>query len=204
MPRYVLGKTKKKTADQVTRAKTYRVATNSNFVDPFPLGFGTVPEKMVYQALSKRGIRFYYLNDININIPEIDLNQFFQADFILPDEKIIIEVQGARWHSAPNVIEADALKFAYYEYTGWRALAWWDFDIERDINQLFAVDPQLSKYHASFNSSTELAPVRRTKTDSSAGIRTLNYRRGQGNLYKKKPVSVKMKKSKNYGSYVTN
>lgn len=203
MPRHVIGKTTVKSSKKRERAKSYRPSLFNKFIDPFPLGFGTEPEKKVYEALSKRGIRFYYLNDLNINIPEIDLNQFFQADFILPDQRIIIEVQGAHWHSMPQTIESDALKFAYYEYTGWRALAWWDFDINNNINSLFLADPELSRYGAIHNVSSELTPMRRTKTDSSAGIRTLNRKRGQRMSYKKKPVTLKQRKAKVYGSSTT-
>lgn len=204
MPRFVAGKTKPKpTKDIVSRAKNYRVAGYKNWVDKFPLGFGTLPEKMVYEALSRRGIRFYYLNDIRLQIPEIDFDQWYQADFILPDQRIIIEVQGAHWHSMPNAIEEDAFKFALYQQTGWRPLAWWDFDILENVNLLFIQDPQLAAYGYVSDGPSELAPERRTKTDSSQGIRTLNQRRGQRLQYKKKTVKVKTRKQKGYGTYAT-
>lgn len=201
MPRYSTGKTPISTAEAVQRSDSWRVRTGSQFIDPFPLGFGTLPEKVVYEALSRRGIRFYYLNDIRLQIPEIDFDQYYQADFILPDQRIIIEVQGARWHSMPNVIEEDAFKFALYQQTGWRPLAWWDFDILDNVNRLFEADPQLAGYHQLNSGSTELAPTRRTKTDSSQGIRTLNQRRGARLVYRKKAPTVGKRKTTNYGSY---
>lgn len=203
MPRFVVGKTKVPTTVKRERAATYRVSGYGQWTDPFPVGFGTEPEKRVYEALSRRGIPFYYLNDVQVSIPEIEFMQWFQADFVLPDQRIIIEVQGAHWHSMPQTIEADALKFAYYQYMGWRPLAWWDFDILANVNKLFELDPQLSQYGYVGDVATELAAQRRTKTDSSQGIRTLNYNRGQRNLYKKKAVAIKTKKVKGVNSYAT-
>lgn len=201
MPRFSPIKSKKTTQEKIDRAQTYRVQGYTGFVDRFPLGFGTEPEKIVYDALSRRGIRFYYLNDIRLQIPEIDFDQWYQADFILPDLRIIIEVQGAHWHSMPDAIESDAFKFALYQQTGWRPLAWWDFDILDNINKLFLMDPQLASYGNLYSGTSELAPVRRTKTDTSQGIRTMNQKRGQRLSYRKKAASVKIKKAKNFGGY---
>lgn len=201
MPRYVLGKKRISTKDAKSRAAGYRVAAQKNFIDRFPLGFGTVPEKIVYDQLSRRAIPFLYLNNVDINIPEIEFKQFFQADFIIPSLRIIIEVQGAHWHSQQKTIEADALKFAYYQQTGWRPLAWWDFDILYNVNLLFAADPQLSQYGYVSDASSEIPAQWRTKTDTSKGIRTLNRKRGQRLQYRKKAVGVKARKSSNYGGY---
>jgi G:T-mismatch repair DNA endonuclease (very short patch repair protein) len=202
MPRYSSGLTKVPITKLAERAAHYRVRGLSGFIDRFPLGFGTLPEKIVYDALSRRGIPFYYLNDIRLTVPEINFDQFFQADFILPVQRIIIEVQGARWHSMEKTIESDAFKFALYQQDGWRPLAWWDFDIEADITKLFLADPVLSQFSAIASSgSSELTPVRRTKTDTSQGIRTLNSRRGSRLLYRKKAPRVKAGKLANYGSY---
>jgi hypothetical protein len=201
MPRYSSGLTKVSVDKLAERASHYRVRGLSGFIDRFPLGFGTLPEKIVYDALSRRNIPFYYLNDIELTVPEINFDQFFQADFILPTLRIIIEVQGARWHSMDKTIESDAFKFALYQQDGWRPLAWWDFDIEADINRLFMIDPVLSQYAQGNSGSSELTPMRRTKTDTSKGIRTLNQRRGSRLLYRKKAPGIKSGKVANYGSY---
>jgi hypothetical protein len=87
MPRYSTGRTKVSIKELTRRASDYRVSNAHNFIDPFPLGFGTVPEKMVYEALSRRNIPFYYLNNVTIAIPEIELLKLYQADFILPEQK---------------------------------------------------------------------------------------------------------------------
>lgn len=166
-------------ADRIGRPAKQRTR-NEQWVDPFPLGFGTLPEKMVYAELSRRGIPFYYLNDLRFQIPEIDFDKWYQADFVLPNQKIIIEVQGAFWHSKPATIDEDAYKFAIYQTTGWKPLAWWDYDILDRLQDLFMEVPELvaaSDTSNHYGRSAELMPQRRMKTDTSKGIRTVNQRR---------------------------
>lgn len=154
------------------------------WVDLFPWVHGTLPEKMVYAELSRRGIPFLFLNDVGINIPEISLNKDYQADFVIPQLRLIIEVQGAYWHSKPDTIEADAYKFTLYEAMGYRVLAWWDFDILSDLISLFESEPSLRALTVTsqVRASTELPVQKRTKVDTSIGIRTLNARRYRGTV----------------------
>lgn len=184
------------TAERAQRAKRKRYVKGALFVDPFPLGFGTLPEKIVYAELSRRSIPFYYLNTLPFAIPDIEFLKDYQADFILPDQKIIIEVQGAYWHSMDKTIEEDAFKFAVYQMTGWRPLAWWEYDIQSRITELFAADPVLStfQYNPMKTSTSELAPLNRVKTDSSQGIRTNNYKTKLKHAYKKPAVRYKYPK----------
>lgn len=160
---------------------------SAKWVDMFPEIHGTVPEKMVYAELTRRGIPFLFLNDIRFQIPEIDFDKWYQADFVMPDLKLIIEVQGAYWHSMPKTIDEDAYKFAIYQTTGWRALAWWDYDILERLQDLFLAEPLLTGATNTSQrfKSTELPVQRRTKIDTSKGIRTLNSRR-----FKAKNVTV--------------
>lgn len=150
-----------------------------NWVDPFPEVHGTLPEKMVYAELSRRRIPFLFLNDIRFQIPEIEFDKQYQADFVLPQLKLIIEVQGAYWHSMDKTIEADAFKFAIYETAGYKALAWWDFDIIERLHDLFINEPLLVSAGIGYNNSnsSELPVISRKKQDTSKGIRTLNMRR---------------------------
>lgn len=165
-----------KRARNYTKQRIYRART---FVDPFPGIHGTLPEKMVYAELTRLGIPFYFLNDIRFQFSDIDLDKEFQADFIIPSIKLIIEVQGAHWHSMASTIESDAYKFAIYETAGYKALAWWDFDILSRLHDLVTASPELLAIANPQNrsQSTELAPIKRTKVDTSKGIRTLNARR---------------------------
>jgi hypothetical protein len=87
----------------------------------------------------------------------------------------------------PGAPEADALKFAIYQQGGWKPLAWWDFDILKDLPGLFRAEPLLAGIPALGSGSTELKPLDRTKTDTSKGIRTLNRRRKSRLLYRKAP-----------------
>ncbi len=184
MPR---RKTKISTAQRrAESANKYRLKNQYDFFDAFPEVHGTLPEKMVYNALSRMGIPFLFLNDITFNDPSIDFFKTYQADFIIPNAKIIIEVQGSYWHSKPAAIEADSYKLAVYESFGYKALAWWDFDIMTRLDQLITNEPALNaQISLAFRGgrSTELPVTVRTKVDTSKGIRTMNAR-------KKKPYRV--------------
>lgn len=176
MPRYL-------TTSSVKRRKAtrdgYYTPNVFSWIDPFPEVHGTVPEKMVYAELTRNGIPFLFLNDIHFQIPEIELDKTYQADFVIPSLKLIIEVQGAYWHSKPDAIESDAFKFAVYEATGYKVLAWWDYDIIAGVDDLFLQEPLLVANMRLNNSnpSTELPVISRVKQDTSKGIRTLNSRR---------------------------
>lgn len=164
------------------QSKRQRASLNQRWRDPFPEVHGTLPEKMVYAELSRRGIPFLFLNDVTINIPDLDFLKDYQADFVLPAQKLIIEVQGAFWHTKPKTIESDAYKFALYETVGYKVLAWWDFDIVARLPDLFQAEPLLvqATTYPQFFRSSELPVTKRTKVDTSKGIRTLNSRRKRG------------------------
>lgn len=185
MPRYI-----RKKADTKRRLLTDDrpiQKIDRQWVDPFPEVHGTLPEKMVYAELTRLGIPFLFLNDIRFTIPELQFDQWYQADFVIPSIKLIIEVQGAYWHSKPEVIQSDSFKFAVYQATGWSVRAWWDYEILSDLHSLVLAEPLLlSLQNPGFRVvSTELPVQRRTKVDSSKGIRTLNQRR-----YREKSVKV--------------
>lgn len=205
MPRYVSYKPRKyDKAETLRRSSEYQVKGYKRWIDPFPAVHGTRPEKMVYEQLVRRGIRFYFLNEFTYTIPEIELVKEYQSDFVLPDQKIIIEVQGSYWHSQPAAVESDAFKFAVYQQAGWHALAWWDFDIEADVNKLFREEPLLANYNfIPANKSTELPVVSRKNQNTSKGIVTMNKRRALRVSYRKKPVSIKKRKVKGLKSYAT-
>lgn len=202
MPRYVNYKVRS-TKDLLKKDGRLRVRINKNWIDPFPTVHGTLPEKIVYAELSRRNIPFLFLNDMHFVFPEIDFDKEYQADFVIPSLRLIIEVQGAFWHSKPGTIESDAFKFAVYETGGYRVLAWWDFDIISNIHALFGADPQLSAASApnSNTKSAELPVQKRTKVDTSKGIRTLNKKRSTRLSYRKPSVIIKTKKQKTYGSF---
>lgn len=185
------------------RLKQYSVRGGKKWIDPYPQIHGTYPEKIVYAELSARGIPFYFLNQFATSIPELNIFKEYQADFWLPNQKIIIEVQGFFWHTKPGAIESDAFKFAMYEAMGYKPLAWWDFDIIANVHKLFLDEPLLAGFQRkSQQLSAELTPIKRTKIDTSKGIRTLNTKRALRNSYRKAPIRFgKRKKTSN--SYLT-
>ena len=188
MPRYIdrvaRPRSKKYRED---RNDSYRVTRFSKFVDPFPFIHGTLPEKMVYASLSRYGIPFLFLNDIHFEIPELEFFKDYQADFVIPAAKVIIEVQGAYFHSMQKTVEADAFKFAIYQTAGYKVLAWWDYDIFDHLDMLITSEPALMALAVNQTTfvSRELNPIVRTKIDTSKGIRTLNAKRALRKQYKK-------------------
>jgi hypothetical protein len=197
MPRSLAYK-KRTTEYRVEQSRRYQARSGSKWIDPHPNVHGTLPEKMVYAALSARGIPFLFLNDITFNIPEIDFIKEYQADFVLPTLRIIIEVQGAYWHSKPATIEEDAFKLAIYAQAGYKPLAWWDFDIIDNLSLLFAQEPLLNQFQPYTNLSSELPVQSRKKPNTSKGIITLNKKRALRNAYKKRPVGRRIKTSVKY------
>jgi hypothetical protein len=176
MPRYIQSPS----ADRRKATRDgYYTRNVFTWTDPFPEVHGTVPEKMVYAELTRMGIPFLFLNDQTFTIPEIDFSKEYQADFIIPSLRIIIEVQGAYWHSKPETLEADAFKLAVYESTGYKPFAWWDYDIIDDVRALFFSVPELvaAMRPQGISRSAELPVQSRKKQDTSKGIRTLNARR---------------------------
>lgn len=206
MPRYALKKTKVSTKDKIARAKRYRVWGFKNWIDPFPAVIGTLPEKIVYAALSYRSIPFWFQDEVTFAIPELSLRKDYRPDFVLPGLHLIIEVQGAYWHTKPAQVDADAYKDAVYEQAGWRVLNWWDFDIIYNVNLLFQADPQLSSYGANKgDKSTETTNGRKIIRVDSKGIVTLNRKRAARLSYRKAPPKLKSKykTTRNYGQYTT-
>lgn len=184
MPR--IRKRKTTVAKRKITDSFYYIRNVFSWVDPFPEVHGTRPEKMVYAFLTEMGIPFYFLNDLTFSDSSIDFLKEYQADFYLPEAKVIIEVQGAFWHSKPATIEADAFKMAIYESFGYTVYTWWDYEIETDLIGLFAQSNILINLHRGRNTigqSKELLPIKRTKIDTSKGIRTLNSKRKKYNYF---------------------
>lgn len=174
MPRYVDRVKKPQTiAERRDRAKRYRVP-RGQWVDPYPTIMGTVPEKMVYAQLMFRGINFYFQSMLLVNLPDLLISKEYRPDFILPDQKIIIEVQGVYFHSNPDTIESDAYKQALYNMMGYKVLPWWDYDIESNIMELFIKEPELANL---LSKGGRIKTVNDKVIDDLKGLRTTNARR---------------------------
>lgn len=115
------------------------------WVDPYLWIQGSVPEKMVMAEFVRRGIYFEHTPQTN-TLPWASWmskdTRNWEADFLLPQYKIWIEVQGSYFHTLPGQVEADALRFAYIESVGWRPIYWWDYDILARLPDLMNAVPE--------------------------------------------------------------
>lgn len=148
------------------------------FIDHYPNVFGTLPEKIVYRELLLRKIPFKYQTWMRVQVPEIGIDKYYLPDFWLPNDKIIIEVQGYYWHSTPEAIEKDALKAALWQSKGFKVIHWWDFDIEERIHELIAAVPELAS-RAGRAKGGRIITSDQVNRDDSKGIVTLNQRKRQ-------------------------
>lgn len=197
MARYKRSRT---TAENRSETSRRRFARNhTGFVDPFPEVGGTLPEKIVYARLTLMRIPFMVQTLFNVNIPDIQINKDYRPDFILPDAKIIIEVQGSYWHSQPGAIESDSYKYALYTAMGYKVLIWWDYEIESNLDALFRRDLNIWNYR---RGGRIIDPKRQVYRDDLKGLRTMNtkYKRKD---YKKYVGAGKKSVRKVKSSYAT-
>lgn len=104
------------------------------WIDPFPWIVGSSIEKMVMAELVRRGVYFIYRSQTNTIGGFVDPK--WEADFLLPQHKIWIEVQGSYFHSLPGAIEADSLRYAALEMAGWKPVFLWEFDIRSRLHEI--------------------------------------------------------------------
>lgn len=102
------------------------------WVDPFPWIVGSSIEKMVMAELSRRNVYFIFRSQTNTIGGFVDPK--WEADFLLPQHKIWIEVQGSYFHSLPGQIEQDSLRYAALEMAGWKPVFLWEFDIRMRLH----------------------------------------------------------------------
>lgn len=185
MPRYLLRPKRVREAPNGIRVRGYK-----GFIDPFGAKQGTEPERVVYYELSKRNIPFYFQTEVDFNLPEIGVFKKYRPDFVLFNDKTIIEVQGSYWHSRKEAQEADAYKFAVYATLGYKVLIWWDYDIMSRVDWLFSKENVFDKYTVGALRKSEVVTSRKRTIDDSKGIKTLNYERGARQRYKKKAIGI--------------
>lgn len=176
MPRIIRKRRNKvPTAELLERRRKWNPKGYKTWIDPYPYILGTRPEKMVYAYLMQLGIAFNYQTFHQVVIPELEFNKWYRPDFIIPSLKLIIEVQGAYWHSQPDQIESDALKQTLMSQNGWKVVAWWDYEIEQGVHNLAMTVPGLSNYSGPRRG--EVITEHKEYRDDSAGIRTVNRNR---------------------------
>jgi len=192
MPRFV-DRTRNPLAqkERVRRAGRQRVF-NREWIDPYPTIMGTRPEKMVYAQLMYRGINFYFQSMVLVNLPLLQISKEYRPDFVLPDQKIIIEVQGVYFHSKPESIESDAYKQALYNLMGYTVLAWWDYEIEANIIDLFIKEPLLAQVTGR---GGRIVTANDKSIDDLKGLRTTNRRRFRAKTTVTKTKGVRRRKA---------
>lgn len=126
---------------------------------------GTVPEKIIYNYLVKLKVNFNFQYHYPENWDTSNQESLWIPDFGLPDyNNSLIEVYGTYWHTISR--DSDQLKKAYWladGYTvieqgvplhpsgksnGGKVVIWWDTEIYRGIDFLFARDfPEIYEGH---------------------------------------------------------
>lgn len=125
------------------------------WIDPYFDIQGSSIEKMVLAELVRRGIYFEHTPQTN-PLPWLGWmmaekhTENWEPDFLFPQFKIWLEIQGAYFHTLPGQVEADALRFAMISAVGWRPIAWWEDDIRNrlpdlmnSVPEFYFVDPDL-------------------------------------------------------------
>lgn len=156
------------------------------WVDPNWWVEGSDIEKMVMAELLRRGIYFIFRNQNNTIGGSVDPT--WEADFLVPQHKIWIEVQGAYWHSKNNQIKLDAFRYAALEAAGWTPLFWWEWDIKTRLQTLFDQVPLFyrvnrpaeSRAAGRYGRTTGIGLAKIGKnTDQRVGLRKALERRGK-------------------------
>lgn len=110
------------------------------WVDPFWFIMGSEPEKRVLAELVRRGIYFQHIKQGNNLGGAVDPT--WEADFLFPQFRIWLEVNGVYFHTKTGQIESDALRYAKIAAQGWRVLVWWDYDILSRLQDLMDAVPE--------------------------------------------------------------
>lgn len=113
--------------------RTFKVYTPW-WVDPFWFILGSSIEKMVLAELARRGVFFIFRAQTNNLGGFVDPS--WEADFLLPQHKIWIEIQGSYFHSLPGQLEKDSLRYAAIEMAGWKPIFLWEFDIRTRLPEI--------------------------------------------------------------------
>lgn len=164
------------------------------WVDPYFYIQGSSIEKMVLAEFVRRGIYFEHTPQTNPlpwqpwMITSSQNPRKWEPDFLLPQYRIWIEIQGAYFHTLPGQVEADALRFAYIESVGWKPIAWWEDDIRTRLQDLFNAVPEFyfvdKKLNQKYMTNARITPSLPfyeggTGIDHLAGLRKALSNRGR-------------------------
>ena len=144
------------------------------WVDPYFYIQGSSIEKMVMTEAIRRGLYFEHTPQTNplpwlgwMIEPGKDPRKW-EPDFLFPQYRIWLEIQGSYFHTLPGQVETDALRFAYIESVGWKPLAWWEDDIRTRLQDLFNGVPEFYRVDRVLNA--KLIGSRLTATDRKLGV----------------------------------
>ena len=136
------------------------------FFDRYPDIAGTVPEKIILNLLAERQISFFFNVPFG-DIPFTTQRENFRPDFILPDYRIIIDVNGYYWHGLPGHYEHDYTRSALLEASGYTVYQLLDIEIVArpynildDIPELASAVLKGGRIEVGDNPIDVLAPVR--------------------------------------------
>lgn len=127
------------------------------WVDQYWFIQGSSIEKMVLAEFIRRGIYFEHTPQVN-PLPwetwmftDRQNPRKWEPDFLLPQYRIWLEIQGAYFHTLPGQIQTDALRFAYIESVGWHPIAWWEDDIRNRLPDLMDGVPEFHNVNKVLN-----------------------------------------------------
>jgi len=138
---------------------------------------GTIPEKIVYNYLTKLKVRFEFQYHYPENWDTSNQEGIWIPDFMLPDyRKTLIEVYGTYWHTTNR--DNDQIKKAYWladgytviekgvpiiptgKVNGRKVVIWWENDIYMGIDFLFTRDlPEIFQAHIKGAAAPEIRDV---------------------------------------------
>lgn len=144
MPNSYIRKGRKRDTERRTRV---RVPT---WIDPFQWIQGSSIEKMVMAEFVRRGIWFEHTPQRN-NLGGF-VDPTWEPDFLLPQYKIWVEIQGGYFHTLPGAVERDALRFVMIEAAGWRPIFWWEDDIRTRLQDIMNLVPEFYRVDRFMNS----------------------------------------------------
>ena len=164
-----------------------------HWVDPFSWIQGSSIEKMVMAEFVRRGIYFEHTPQTN-PLPWLDWMfqdqnpRKWEADFLLPQYRIWVEIQGSYFHTLPGQVETDALRFVFIQMAGWRPIFWWEDDIRNRLQDLFNQVPEFYNVNRTLEAQVQgayrLTPglpffEGGTGVDHLAGLRAALRKRGR-------------------------
>jgi len=107
------------------------------WVDPFPQIPGTVPEKMIFAALVKRGIYFVFHGTpddfANSDLLTIYAPTLHDFDFLLPEYRVVIDPYSEFHHAQADAVRRDTLRATVLYASGWAYYHPWAHEVEDDV-----------------------------------------------------------------------